>query len=106
MNRSITLSASSTSIGTGGFLPSGLYRLLETALPAFLMFWRRKHISRRRGPLGEQLGTYIDLLVGPAIHTQRLHLGHVGAQLAVDGGASHAQEDAQLNPPNQRQYHR
>lgn len=40
--------------------------------------------------------TYIDLLVGPAVHAQRLHLGHVGAQFAVDGGASHAQEDTQL----------
>lgn len=42
------------------------------------------------------MSTYIDLLVGPAVHAQRLHLGHVGAQLAVDGGASHAQENAQL----------
>jgi hypothetical protein len=42
--------------------------------------------------------TNLDLFVGPAIHTQRLDLGHVGAQLAVDGGAPHAQKDPQLSP--------
>src|SRR5437868_2577054 len=47
---------------------------------------------------------YLDLLVGPAVHAQRLDLGDVGAQLAVDGGAPHAEEDAQLsrNPVSSR----
>ena len=41
--------------------------------------------------------TYVDLIIGPPVHTQGLDLGYVGAQLAVDRGASHAQENAQLH---------
>jgi hypothetical protein len=43
-------------------------------------------------------GAHLDLLVGPAVHAQRLDLGYVGAQLAVDRSAPHAEEDAQLWP--------
>lgn len=39
---------------------------------------------------------YLDLLVGPTIHAQRLDLRDVCAQLAMDCGASHAQKHAQL----------
>lgn len=37
----------------------------------------------------------IDVRIVPLIHAQGLDLGDVGAQLAMDGGASHAQKDAQ-----------
>lgn len=41
---------------------------------------------------------YINLRVVPLVHAQRLHFRDVRAQLAVDGGAPHAQEYAQLTP--------
>lgn len=44
-------------------------------------------------------GAYIDLLVGPAVHTQRLDFGDVRAKLSVDGGAPHAKKDAELHEP-------
>ena len=34
--------------------------------------------------------TYINLLIGPAIHAQRFDLGDVGTELAMERGASHA----------------
>lgn len=39
---------------------------------------------------------YLDLFVRPAVHTQGLHLGYVGAQFSVDRRASHTQKDTQL----------
>lgn len=54
------------------------------------------------GETGETEGccyNYLDLFVGPAIHTQRLDLGDVGAQLPVDRSAPHAEKDAQLKCP-------
>lgn len=40
--------------------------------------------------------SYIDLRIVPLVHAQGLDLGDVCAELAVQGRASHAQEDAQL----------
>ena len=34
--------------------------------------------------------TYINLLIGPAVHAQRFDFGNVGTELAVERGASHA----------------
>ena len=42
-----------------------------------------------------ELPHVVDLIVGPAVHTQGLDLGHVRPQLPVQRGAAHAQEDAQ-----------
>lgn len=39
---------------------------------------------------------YLDLGIVPLVHAQRFDLGDVCSQLAVQGCASHAQEDAQL----------
>lgn len=41
--------------------------------------------------------THVDLLRRPRIHGQRLDLGDVRAQFAVQRGAAHAQEDAHLS---------
>lgn len=46
-------------------------------------------LLRRRVP-------YLDLVAAPAVHTQRLDLGDVGAELAVQRSTSYAQEYAQL----------
>ena len=43
--------------------------------------------------------SHIDLLIRPAIHAQGFHLRNVSAEFAVQRGASHAQEDAQLESP-------
>ena len=40
--------------------------------------------------------TNLDLLVRPAIHAQGFHFRYVRPELAMQGGASHAQEDAEL----------
>ena len=40
---------------------------------------------------------HLDLIAAPAVHAQRLDFGDVGAELAVQSGASHAEEDAQLS---------
>ena len=40
--------------------------------------------------------SYIDLGIVPLVHAQRLDFGDMCSQLAVQGCASHAQEDAQL----------
>jgi hypothetical protein len=40
--------------------------------------------------------TDFNLLIGPGVHAERLHFRDVGTQLAVQGRASHTQEDAQL----------
>lgn len=39
---------------------------------------------------------YVDLFVCPAVHTERLDFGNMGAELPVDGRTSHAEEYAQL----------
>jgi hypothetical protein len=39
---------------------------------------------------------HLDLIAAPAVHAQRLDFGDVGAELAVQSGASHAEEYAQL----------
>lgn len=39
---------------------------------------------------------HVDLFVRPRIHTQRLDLGYVRAQLSMYRGTAHAQKDAQL----------
>ena len=41
-------------------------------------------------------GSYVYLRIVPLIHTQRLDLGDVRPQLAMQGCASHAQKDAEL----------
>lgn len=41
-------------------------------------------------------GYYIDLIIGPAIHTKRLDLRYVCAKFAMERGAAHAQKDPQL----------
>ena len=41
-------------------------------------------------------GLYLDLVVGPSVHAERLHLGDVGTQFPMEGGASHAEEDSEL----------
>lgn len=43
------------------------------------------------------VSTYVDLLVCPAIHAERLDLGDVCAQLSMDRSTAHAEKDAQLN---------
>lgn len=52
-------------------------------------------ISRGAPDAGRRV-SYIDLRIIPLVHAQRLDLGDVGAQLAMQGCAAHAQEDAQL----------
>lgn len=46
--------------------------------------------------MGKGVNTYIDLIVCPSVHSQGLYLGNVRSQFAMDRGASHAKEDAQL----------
>ena len=42
MKRSMAESASSASMGTGGFWPTGLYTLLDAALPTLRMFYKKR----------------------------------------------------------------
>lgn len=41
-------------------------------------------------------GAYVDLFVGPTIHTEGLDFGNMCAELPVDGRTSHAEKHAQL----------
>lgn len=45
--------------------------------------------------------THINLIRGPTVHSQRLNLGDMGAQLAMQRGAPHTQEDSHLLPSHQ-----
>lgn len=46
--------------------------------------------------------SYIDLSGIPLVHAQRLDFGNVCTQLAMQRGAAHAQEDADLSHVSQR----
>lgn len=100
MYRSIAESASSASTGIGGLLLSGLYSLFDETFPTFFMFCSRSQSpkpARNKQTAGRAgFWAYLDLLVGPAVHAERLNLGDMCAEFTVDRRASHAQEDAQL----------
>lgn len=39
-------------------------------------------------------GAYVDLVAGPGVHGYGFDFGDVGAEFAVEGGASDAEEDS------------
>lgn len=86
-------STSSTSIGMWALVLRGLYVLFDSALPMRFMFCSRQHclsaVHIRR--------SYIDLRIVPLVHAQRLDLGNVRPQLAMQRRAAHTQENAQLH---------
>ena len=93
MYRSIALSTSSISMGICGLTLRGLYVLLDSTLPMRFMFYS---IDQHPCLHTACRVSYINLGVVPLVHAQRLDFGDVRAQLAMQGCASHAQEDAQL----------
>ena len=95
INFSRERSASSASIGMFGLTFCGLKDRFEIALPTFFMVY--SHSISSPAPF-VIFSPYLNLLIAPAIHTQRLDFGHVRANLAVEGGASYAEEYAQLSP--------
>ena len=86
MKRSIAESASSASIGIGGFALLGLYIRFEMVLPTRFIFCDHVRKVNHLPPYN----VYLYLIIRPRIHTQRLDFCNMCAQFPVYSCTAHA----------------